>query len=40
VGIHRETPLNINLNVNNERQDCKIGIACEWDSASGGGEGK
>jgi hypothetical protein len=25
VGIHRETPLNINLNINNERQDYKIG---------------
>jgi hypothetical protein len=21
--IHREIPLNINLNINNERQDCK-----------------
>jgi hypothetical protein len=25
-GIHWETPLNINLNINNERQDCKVGI--------------
>jgi hypothetical protein len=25
VGIHWETPLNINLNINNERHDCKIG---------------
>jgi hypothetical protein len=24
AGIHRETPLNISLNINNERQDCKI----------------
>jgi hypothetical protein len=22
---HRDTPLNINLNINNENQDCKIG---------------
>jgi hypothetical protein len=25
VRIHRETPLNIDLNINNERQSCKIG---------------
>jgi hypothetical protein len=25
VGIHREPPLNIDLNINNERLDCKIG---------------
>jgi hypothetical protein len=24
VGIHGDTPVNINLNVNNEKQDCKI----------------
>jgi hypothetical protein len=24
VGIHQETPLNTNLGINNERQDCKI----------------
>jgi hypothetical protein len=23
-----ETPLNINLNINNENQDCKIGSVC------------
>jgi hypothetical protein len=26
--IHREIPLNINLEINNERQDCKIGFVC------------
>jgi hypothetical protein len=26
----RHTPLNINLNINNERQDCKIGTVCVW----------
>jgi hypothetical protein len=34
VNIHRETPLNINLDINNERQDCKIGTGggtCEGD---------
>jgi hypothetical protein len=25
VGIHQEPPLNIGLNINNERQGCKIG---------------
>jgi hypothetical protein len=25
VGIHQETPLNIDLEINNEKQDCKIG---------------
>jgi hypothetical protein len=24
-GIHQETPLNIDLGINNKRQDCKIG---------------
>jgi hypothetical protein len=24
VGIHSEMPMNINLDINNERQDCKI----------------
>jgi hypothetical protein len=28
TGIHEETPLNIDLGINNERQDCKISI--EW----------
>jgi hypothetical protein len=28
VGIRSETPLNINLNINNEIQDCKIGTVC------------
>jgi hypothetical protein len=35
MGIHRETPLNINLNINNERQDCDIGIV--WGGTSGKG---
>jgi hypothetical protein len=29
VGTHRETPLNIDLEINNERQDCKIGTMGE-----------
>jgi hypothetical protein len=36
VETHRETPLNINLNINNERQDCKIGIVC-WGVTYGRG---
>jgi hypothetical protein len=28
VGIHWDTPLNTNLNINNERQDCKVGTVC------------
>jgi hypothetical protein len=28
AGTHEETPLNIDLNINNERQDCKIGAVC------------
>jgi hypothetical protein len=28
VGIHQETPLNIDFGINNERQDCKIGTLC------------
>jgi hypothetical protein len=35
-GICWEAPLNINLNINNERQDCKIGTA--WGGSTGGGE--
>jgi hypothetical protein len=31
--IHWETPLNIDLDINNKRQDCKIDAMC------GGGEG-
>jgi hypothetical protein len=27
MGTHQETPLNINLEINNERQDHKIGTA-------------
>jgi hypothetical protein len=35
AGIHRETPSNINLNINNERQDCNIGIV--WGVLVAGG---
>jgi hypothetical protein len=28
VGIHWDTPLNVNLNINNKNQDCKIGTVC------------
>jgi hypothetical protein len=28
VGIHWETPVNINLNISNKRQDCKTGTVC------------
>jgi hypothetical protein len=27
-GTHRETPLNIDFGIKNERQDCKIGTVC------------
>jgi hypothetical protein len=27
--------LNIHLNINNERQDCKIGTVCVWDISRG-----
>jgi hypothetical protein len=29
-GIHWETPLNINLNIKNKRQDCKTSAGCVW----------
>jgi hypothetical protein len=32
MGIHKETLLNINLNINNETQDCKI---CMGDTRRG-----
>jgi hypothetical protein len=28
VGIHQDAPFNINLNINNEKQNCKIGTVC------------
>jgi hypothetical protein len=37
-GIHRETPLNIDLNINNKRQDCKTGTVCGGGLAEGEGE--
>jgi hypothetical protein len=27
-GVHRETPVNTDVGINNERQDCKIGTVC------------
>jgi hypothetical protein len=36
--IHRETPLNINSDINNKRQDCKIGTVCVWGTCGGEGE--
>jgi hypothetical protein len=35
-GIHQETPLNINLNINIKRQDCKIGTVCVQVLVGGG----
>jgi hypothetical protein len=35
VGINWETLLNIDLEINNERQDYKIGIVCEGTYRSG-----
>jgi hypothetical protein len=35
MGIHWETPLNINLDIDNEREDCKIGVC--WGVLLGGG---
>jgi hypothetical protein len=26
--MHSQTPLNTNLNINNEKQDCKTGTVC------------
>jgi hypothetical protein len=28
VGLHQETPLNVDLGINNERQDYKKGTVC------------
>jgi hypothetical protein len=38
MGIHVEIPLNINLEINSERQDCKIGTVWgeEWLRVRGG----
>jgi hypothetical protein len=36
-GLQRETSLNINLNINNERQNGKIGLV--WESILMGGGG-
>jgi hypothetical protein len=29
MGVHWDTPFNVNLNINNENKDCKIGTVCE-----------
>jgi hypothetical protein len=38
--MHTETPLNINLNINNERQDCKNRYSMCLEGTSGRGEGE
>jgi hypothetical protein len=38
VGIHWDTPLNVKSHINNENQDCEIGIV--WMAILGGGWGK
>jgi hypothetical protein len=35
MGIHWDTPLNINLNINNENQDCKVGTVCAGEEGGG-----
>jgi hypothetical protein len=30
--VGEDTSLNINLNINNENQDCKIGTVCEGET--------
>jgi hypothetical protein len=35
--MHTGTPLNIDLNINNERQDCKIGTVYDWGGTGGRG---
>jgi hypothetical protein len=35
VGTHQETPFNIDLDVNTERQDHKIGTMCEGVTCGG-----
>jgi hypothetical protein len=40
VGIHWDTPLNINLNINNEKQDCKISTVCGRVLVGRGSEGR
>jgi hypothetical protein len=37
VGIDQESPKNIELEINNERQDCKIGMVCSVVLMEGGG---
>jgi hypothetical protein len=44
-GVHGETPLNIDLGINSERQDWKIGtvgwgILVGWGRVNGGDEGE
>jgi hypothetical protein len=40
VGIHWDTPLNINLNINNENQDCNYSAGKSGTSGRVEGEGK
>jgi hypothetical protein len=35
-GIHGETPLNNDLGIKNEKQDCKVGIICVWGTCGRG----
>jgi hypothetical protein len=35
VGIHHETSLNIDLEINNKREDFKIGKVCVWGCCGG-----
>jgi hypothetical protein len=37
VGLHWEIPWNIDLNISNESQDCKIGTVCVGGVLVGGG---
>jgi hypothetical protein len=37
AGIHRQILLNIDLDINNERQDCKKGSVCGGGLLVGGG---
>jgi hypothetical protein len=38
VGIHGDILLNVNLNINNENQDCTIGTVCAGGRVLVGGE--
>jgi hypothetical protein len=38
VVIHQDTPLKVNLNINNENQYCEIGTVYVWRILAGGKE--